>query len=200
MRLLLSALVALLPLLASAAIPAPPAKTETAIFAGGCFWCTEADFEKMPGVVSATSGYIGGSVKNPTYEQVSGGSTGHTEAVQVVFDPSVVSYAQLVEKFWLTIDPVAQNRQFCDHGTQYRSGIYPLNAEQMKVAQASKAALVNSGRLPAVHTEVVAAGPFWPAEAYHQDYYKTNALRYQYYRFGCGRDARLEQLWGKPAK
>lgn len=197
MRLLTTSLCALLPLLASTVAHAAP---EKAIFAGGCFWCTESDFEKMPGVTAAVSGYLNGSVDRPTYEQVSSGSTGHTEAVEVTFDNAKVSYAQLVELFWPTIDPTVQNQQFCDRGSQYRSGIYPLNAEQMKVAQASKAALVKSGKLPHVFTEVVAAGTFWPAEAYHQDYYKTNALKYRYYRYGCGRDARLEQIWGSKAK
>ena len=197
MRLLTLTFCALLPLLASTAASAAP---EKAIFAGGCFWCTESDFEKMPGVTAAVSGYISGRVDRPTYEQVSSGSTGHTEAVEVTFDNAKVSYAQLVERFWPTIDPTVQNQQFCDRGSQYRSGIYPLNAEQMKVAEASKAALVKSGKLPNVFTEIVPATTFWPAEAYHQDYYKTNALKYRYYRYGCGRDARLEQIWGAKAK
>lgn len=206
MRLLTIAFATLLPLFACAA-PVPPAPPSTAaagsqkaIFAGGCFWCTESDFEKMPGVISAVSGYINGRVDRPTYEEVSAGRTGHTEAVEVVFDPNKISYPQLVEKFWRTIDPTVKDQQFCDRGSQYRSGIYPLNAEQQKVAEASKAALVNSGVLPNVFTEIVAANTFWPAEDYHQDYYKTNAVRYQYYRYGCGRDARLKQIWGDQAK
>ncbi|MDO9453037.1 MAG: peptide-methionine (S)-S-oxide reductase MsrA [Stagnimonas sp.] len=198
MRILITALVSLLPLLAEAA--SPPPKTEKAIVAGGCFWCTESDMEKIPGVISAVSGYIGGTVAKPTYEQVSSGRTGHTEAVEVTFDPTKISYAQLVEKFWPTIDPTVQNQQFCDHGPQYRSGIYPLNDAQMQVAEASKAALVKSARVPNVYTEIVRADTFWPAEAYHQDYYKTNSLKYKYYRYGCGRDARLEEIWGAAKK
>ena len=201
MRLFIAAITALLPLLACAApvapAPAAAAGTEKAIVAGGCFWCTESDMEKIPGVISAVSGYIGGTVSKPTYEQVSGGRTGHTEAVEVTFDPKQISYAQLIEKFWPTIDPTVQNQQFCDHGPQYRSGIYPLDEAQMKVAEASKAALEKSGRVPKVYTEIVRATTFWPAEGYHQDYYKTNALKYKYYRYGCGRDARLETIWGK---
>ncbi len=206
MRLITSTLALLLPLLACAA-PVPPAApaaattgaTAKAIFAGGCFWCTESDFEKMPGVLSAVSGYIGGSVERPSYEQVSSGRSGHTEAVEVVFDPAKISYAQLVERFWRTIDPTVKDQQFCDHGPQYRSGIYPLDAEQLKVAEASKAALLKSAVLPQVQTEIVPATRFWPAEGYHQDYYKTNALKYQYYRYGCGRDARLKAIWGEKA-
>lgn len=198
MRLLTLALIALLPLLANAA--AAPSTSQKAIFAGGCFWCTESDFEKIPGVISAISGYTGGSVARPSYEQVSSGSTGHTEAVEVLFDPSKISYAQLLEKFWHSIDPTVKDQQFCDHGSQYRSGIYPLNAEQLKAAEASKAALVKSGVLPNVFTEIVPASTFWPAEDYHQNYYQTHALQYRYYRYGCGRDARLKQIWGDKPK
>lgn len=206
MRLLTFACATLLPLFACAAPvpPAPPAAasgaSQKAIFAGGCFWCTESDFEKIPGVLSAVSGYINGKVDRPSYEAVSSGRTGHTEAVEVVFDPRKISYPQLVEKFWRTIDPTVKDQQFCDRGSQYRSGIYPLNAEQLKVAEASKAALVKSGVLPDVFTEIVPASTFWPAEDYHQDYYKTNAVRYRYYRYGCGRDARLKAIWGESAK
>ena len=177
---------------------APPASGKaTAIFAGGCFWCIEADFEKLPGVIAAESGYTGGKEANPTYEQVSDHRTGHTEAVRLTYDPSKVSYSQLVEYFWRHIDPTVKDAQFCDRGPQYRSGIYPQDAAQMQVATASKAALVKSGRFPQVATEVLAATAFWPAEEYHQDYYKKNAIRYNYYRYGCGRDARVEALWGK---
>lgn len=205
MRILATALAALLPLIACGMSPpptppSPTATTEKAIVAGGCFWCTESDMEKIPGVIAAVSGYIGGTVANPSYEQISTGRTGHTEAVEVTFDPKQISYAQLLEKFWPTIDPTVQNQQFCDRGSQYRSGIYPLNDAQMQAAEASKAALVKSGRVPNVYTEVVRATTFWPAEGYHQDYYKTNALKYQYYRYGCGRDARLEQVWGSKTK
>jgi peptide-methionine (S)-S-oxide reductase len=169
-----------------------------AIFAGGCFWCTEADFDKVPGVLETTSGYIGGHVDNPTYEQVSAGNSGHIEAVRVRFDPSKTSYAQLLEAFWPTIDPITANAQFCDRGPQYRSAIFYGNAEEQQLAEASKAALEKSARLPApVVTEILATSTFYPAEDYHQDYYQRNPLRYTYYRNGCGRDQRLEQLWGK---
>lgn len=168
-----------------------------AIFAGGCFWCTESDFDKVPGVIETTSGYIGGHVDNPTYEQVSAGTSGHIEAVRVRFDPSQTSYAKLLEAFWPTIDPVTANAQFCDRGPQYRSAIFYSNAEEQQLAEASKDALEKSARLPApVVTEILAAGTFYPAEDYHQDYYQRNPLRYTYYRNGCGRDQRLEQLWG----
>ncbi|MCK9259004.1 MAG: peptide-methionine (S)-S-oxide reductase MsrA [Azoarcus sp.] len=172
------------------------AATASAIFAGGCFWCTESDFEKLPGVISAESGYTGGKQASPTYEQVSAGGTGHTEAVRVVYDPARVSYPQLVEYFWHTIDPTAKNRQFCDVGSQYRSGIYWQNESERKVAEASRDALLKSGKVPRIHTEIVAASAFYPAEEYHQDYYKKNPLRYNYYRRGCGRDAQLEKIWG----
>jgi peptide-methionine (S)-S-oxide reductase len=177
------------------------AATESAIFAGGCFWCVEADFDKIDGVVSTTSGYIGGKTPNPTYRAVSAGGTGYTEAVKVEFDPARVSYAQLVDKFWRTIDPTVKDQQFCDVGSQYRTGIYPLNEAQMKAAQASKAALEKSKpfRAPIV-TEIVMAGTFYPAEDYHQDYYQKNPVRYLYYRTGCGRDARLKDLWGVSAR
>lgn len=174
-------------------------KPQTAIFAGGCFWCTESDFEKMPGVTAAVSGYIGGKEKNPTYEQVSAHATGHTEAVQVTFDANVVSYAKLLEHFWRTIDPTVKDRQFCDIGPQYRSGIFYLDAAQKKSAEASKAVLEKSAVLKApIQTEITAAGQFWPAEDYHQDYYKKNPIRYKWYRTGCGRDARLKEIWNSP--
>jgi len=167
-----------------------------AVFAGGCFWCVESDFEKVPGVISATSGYTGGSKRNPTYEEVSSKGTGHAEAVEVVFDPRRISYAQLVEHFWRTIDPTVKDQQFCDVGSPYRTGIFALDAEQLKVAEASRAALEKSKPFKApIVTEIVMAGPFYAAEDYHQDYYKKNPLRYKYYRAGCGRDQRLEQLW-----
>ena len=169
-----------------------------AVFAGGCFWCTEADFDKLPGVLETTSGYIGGHVDNPSYEQVSAGTSGHIEAVQVRFDPSQTSYAKLLEAFWPTIDPVTPNAQFCDRGPQYRSAIFYANAEEQAQAEASRDALQASGKLPGqVVTEVLPATRFYPAEDYHQDYYQRNPLRYAYYRNGCGRDKRLEQLWGK---
>jgi peptide-methionine (S)-S-oxide reductase len=187
-------------LCALAAHAAPAQSTATAIFAGGCFWCVEADFDKIDGVISTTSGYTGGATPNPSYAQVSAHHTGHAEAVQVTFDPGKVSYEQLVERFWRTIDPTTKDRQFCDAGTPYRTAIFALDGAQLKAAQASKAALekVKPFKEPIV-TEIVLAGAFYPAEAYHQDYYKKNPIRYQYYRSGCGRDARLKQLWGEQA-
>ena len=181
-----------------AATPALAAGTAKATFAGGCFWCVEADFDKVPGVISTTSGYIGGTVANPTYEQVSAKTTGHAEAVEIVFDPAKVSYEQLLEKFWRTIDPTTKDRQFCDAGSPYRTAIYTHGAQQATAAQASKAALEKSKPFKAaVVTTVEAAGPFYPAEGYHQDYYKKNPVRYNYYRSACGRDARLKELWGQ---
>ena len=179
---------------------APAPATAKAVFAGGCFWCVESDFDKVPGVLSTVSGYTGGRTKNPTYEQVSTKDTGHAEVVEIVFDPNKVSYSQLVEHFWRTIDPTTKDQQFCDQGNPYRSAIFALNAEQLKVAQNSKAALEKSKpfKEPVV-TEVVLATTFYPAEDYHQDYYLKNPVRYKYYRTSCGRDARLQQLWGKPA-
>ncbi|WP_439889144.1 peptide-methionine (S)-S-oxide reductase MsrA [Pseudomonas sp. MBLB4123] len=175
-----------------------PAEQGVAVFAGGCFWCTEADFDKLPGVIATTSGYTGGHVANPSYQQVSAGGTGHTEAVRVEYDPSKTSYAELLEAFWPTIDPLTANAQFCDHGSQYRSAIFYATPEEKALAEASKAALQASGRFDQpIVTELLPATTFYPAEDYHQDYYLKNPLRYTYYRRGCGRDARLEQLWGK---
>jgi peptide-methionine (S)-S-oxide reductase len=176
------------------------AATSKAIFAGGCFWCVESDFDKVDGVLSTTSGYIGGTVANPTYEQVSTKRTGHAEAVEVVFDPRRVSYEKLVDYFWHTIDPTVRDRQFCDSGSPYRTGIFVLDAEQMRIAQASKARLEkNKPFKDPIVTEITMATKFYPAEEYHQDYYKKNPLRYAYYRNGCGRDARLKELWGDHA-
>jgi peptide-methionine (S)-S-oxide reductase len=168
-----------------------------ATFAGGCFWCVESDFDKVPGVKSTISGYIGGKVANPSYEQVSAKSTGHAEAVELVYDPKVVSYEQLVEYFWRTIDPTTKDRQFCDAGTPYRTGIFVHDAQQLAAAKASLAKLETSKpfKEPVV-TEITLAGPFYAAEDYHQDYYKKNPVRYKYYRNGCGRDERIKQLWG----
>lgn len=169
-----------------------------AIFAGGCFWCVEADFDKIPGVISTTSGYIGGQLPNPSYEEVSSKQTGHAEAVEVVFDSQKVSYSQLVEYFWKTIDPTVKDQQFCDVGHPYRTAIFAVSTEQFKIAQASKLALdKNKPFKEAIQTEIVMAGTFYPAEVYHQDYYKKNPIRYKYYRHSCGRDARLAELWGK---
>ena len=173
-------------------------KSAVAIFAGGCFWCVEEAFEKVPGVTNAVSGYIGGKVANPTYEQVSTGATGHTEAVQITYDPAQVSYAQLVDWFWRNIDPIDARGQFCDKGSQYRSGIFYRSDAEKKIAEDTKRALEASGRFKQpIATEITAAGQFYPAEDYHQDYYKKNANRYQFYKYGCGRVQRLEQLWGK---
>ena len=172
------------------------AETKTAIFAGGCFWCIEADFEKLSGVIAVESGYIGGKSPDPTYEQVSRGGTGYTEAVRVQYDTQQVSYEKLLDYFWRHIDPTVKNQQFCDVGSQYRTGIYFQNGTEEKLARASKAALEKSGRFARIYTEIEAAGVFYSAEEYHQDYYKKNPIRYQYYRHGCGRDARVKSLWG----
>ena len=186
-----------------AAAPVAPtaAGGAVAIFAGGCFWCVEADFDKVPGVLSTTSGYIGGAKVNPTYQEVSAGGTGHTEAVKIVYDPKVVTYEKLLYVFWRNIDPLTKEGQFCDYGSQYRTGIFYLNADQKRLAEASKAELEKSRRFnrPIV-TEITAARPFYAAEGYHQNYYKTNPTRYNFYRFNCGRDARLDELWGKEAR
>lgn len=186
----------------SAAPPsAPPTPTETAIFAGGCFWCMEPPFDKLPGVLSTTSGYTSGRTVNPTYKQVSSGGTGHTEAVMVIYDPSRVSYAKLLHVFWTNIDPVAKNRQFCDVGDMYRSGIYPTDLSQLSGAIASKQSLLSSGLFPrGIATEIVPATSFYPAESYHQDYYIKNPARYKFYRSSCGRDKRLREVWGSAAR
>jgi peptide-methionine (S)-S-oxide reductase len=170
--------------------------TATALFAGGCFWCIEADFEKLPGVIEAQSGYTAGKKLNPTYEQVSAGGTGHTEAVRVTYDPVRLSYARLVDFFWKHIDPTVKDKQFCDSGNQYRSGIYWQNEAERKLAESSREALLSSGKFKVIHTEIIAATTFYPAEEYHQDYYMKNPIRYAYYRNGCGRDGRVQQLWG----
>jgi peptide-methionine (S)-S-oxide reductase len=171
------------------------AATATAIFAGGCFWCTESDFEKLPGVIAAESGYTAGNVPNPSYKAVSAGTTGHTEAVRVTYDPAKVTYGQLVEYFWKTIDPSEKDKQFCDSGSQYRSGIYWGSDAERQIAVASRDALLKTGRFKTIHTELAAASTFYPAEEYHQDYYKKNPIRYSYYRNGCGRDAQLKRVW-----
>jgi peptide-methionine (S)-S-oxide reductase len=185
---------------ASAAEAASTDNSDVAVFAGGCFWCTESDFDKVAGVIATTSGYIGGELKNPTYQAVSSGQSGHMEAVQVRFDPSKTSYAKLLDAYWPSIDPLNANGQFCDTGSQYRSAIFYNSPEQQQLALASKAALAASGRLPApIVTLILPATTFYPAEDYHQDYHSKNPLRYNYYRHGCGRDARLEKLWGARA-
>jgi peptide-methionine (S)-S-oxide reductase len=178
----------------------PARSTATAIFAGGCFWCVESDFDKVPGVLSTVSGYTGGQTTNPTYELVSAGGTGHAEAVKVVYDPARVTYDQLLNVFWRNVDPVTANAQFCDHGNQYRSAIFVGSKEEKSLAEVSKAALQASGRLnKPIVTEIVAASTFYPAEEYHQDYYIKNPLKYKFYRTTCGRDARLRELWGNEA-
>jgi len=188
---------------ALAQTPTPPPKSMAgprvalATFAGGCFWCMEPPFDKLDGVISTISGYTGGTTQRPTYEQVSAGRTGHAEAVQVTYDPSKVSYEKLLDVFWHNIDPLAVNQQFCDRGTQYRSAIFYTDDAQRRVAEASKVALEASGRFAApIATAIERAGPFYPAEDYHQDYYQKNPVRYHYYRAVCGRDRRLEALWG----
>jgi peptide-methionine (S)-S-oxide reductase len=190
------------PTLRAAVAAEPLASTEprlaTAVFAGGCFWCMEPPFDKLVGVVRTTSGYTGGHQRNPTYEEVSAGTTGHTEAIEVTYDPVKISYQQLLDVFWKNVDPVAVDRQFCDVGRQYRSGIHFRDAAERAAASASKTKLEESGRFDGVEiaTEIVAATTFYPAEEYHQDYYVKNPLRYKYYRWGCGRDQRLEEIWG----
>jgi peptide-methionine (S)-S-oxide reductase len=167
-----------------------------ATFAAGCFWCVEADFDKVPGVVSTTSGYTGGRTANPSYEDVGRGGTGHTEAVEIVFDPAKVSYQKLLDVFWRNVDPLTKDAQFCDRGDQYRSAIFYHGEEQKRAAEASKATVQARLKQPVV-TEIQPAAPFYKAEEYHQDYYLKNPIRYKFYRFNCGRDARLEELWGK---
>lgn len=168
-----------------------------ATFAGGCFWCMEEAFDTVPGVIATTSGYTGGQVKNPTYEQVSSGRTGHAEAVQVEYDPSKVTYARLLEVFWRNIDPTQKDAQFCDYGSQYRSGIFYHDDEQKRLAEASRAALAKSKPFKSeIVTEITKAAQFYPAEDYHQNYYLKNPARYKFYKSGCGRAARLKQLWG----
>jgi peptide-methionine (S)-S-oxide reductase len=169
-----------------------------ATFAGGCFWCMEPPFDKLDGVVSTTSGYTGGAKKNPSYEEVSSGGTGHAESVQVAYDPSKVSYAKLLEVYWHNVDPTVANRQFCDTGEQYRTAIFYHDAEQKRLAEESRAEVQKKLGKP-VLTEIVAASAFYAAEEYHQDYYMKNPIRYKFYRNGCGRDARLKEIWGETA-
>jgi len=168
-----------------------------ATFAGGCFWCMEPPFDELPGVISTTSGYTGGSKPNPTYEEVSADGTGHAEAVQVLYDPAKISYTELLKVFWRNIDPTVKDRQFCDVGHQYRTAIFYHSEEQRRLAEESKTALEKTKPFPEpLVTEITAASDFYPAEDYHQDYYKKNPIRYKFYRYNCGRDQRLEQLWG----
>ena len=170
---------------------------EVAIFAGGCFWCMQPPFDALDGVISTTAGYTGGHTKNPTYHEVSAGGTGHAESVQVVFDPKKISYKKLLDVFWHNIDPTTPNRQFCDAGTQYRSAIFYMNDEQKRLAEESLDELKkNKPFKGSIVTEITRASEFYPAEEYHQEYYKKNPVRYKFYRYGCGRDARLKELWG----
>jgi len=171
------------------------AANATAIFAGGCFWCTESDFEKLPGVIAAESGYTAGKMPNPTYRAVGSGNTGHTQAVRVTYDPAKVTYSQLVDFFWKTIDPTEKDRQFCDIGSQYRSGIYWGSEAERQTVTASRDALQKTGRFKTIHTELAPASTFYLAEDYHQDYYKKNPVRYNTYRLRCGRDAQLKRIW-----
>ncbi len=180
---------------AQAAPPPPPAGKAAAVFAGGCFWCTESDFDKVPGVLSTTSGYIGGKSANPTYEQVSAGGSGHIEAVRVVYDPAKVSYASLAAKFIRTIDPTDGGGQFCDRGSQYRSAFFVANPAERRIAEAVKANGASKLAKP-LATLILPATPFYAAETYHQDYYKKNPVKYRFYRLSCGRDARLKRVWG----
>jgi len=178
---------------------APGPGLQKATFAGGCFWCMEPAFDKLQGVKSVASGYTGGHKPNPTYEEVSAGATGHTESIEIAYDPAVVSYATLLDVFWHNIDPTVKDRQFCDAGSQYRSAIFYHSEEQKQLAEASKKALEQSKRFPGpIYTEIVPATTFYPAEEYHQKYYQKNPVRYKYYRYSCGRDQRLKELWGKP--
>ncbi len=179
------------------ATSSPVNESETAIFAGGCFWCMEPPFDKLDGVISTTSGYTAGDMKNPTYKEVSAGSTGHTEAIEIKYDPEKISYTELLNVFWKNIDPVAVDRQFCDAGSQYRAGIYYLDATQEAEAKRSLQALKDNKPFAGeITTEILPASKFYPAEDYHQDYYQKNPLRYKYYRFACGRDQRLQEIWG----
>ncbi len=172
------------------------AEIKTAVFGGGCFWCVEADFDKIEGVLKTTSGYAGGQYKNPDYKAVSSGRTDHVEVVEITYDDTKVSYSQLIEFFWKTIDPTAKDRQFCDSGRQYRTGFYYLNNEQKTAAQTAKEKLQTSGKFKTIYTEVAPAVVFYAAEEYHQDYYIKNPIRYRYYRNACGRDKRLDEIWG----
>lgn len=199
-RLVLFAVISLLSVRRSSVgaeeVHAAPARA-TATFAGGCFWCMQPPFEKLNGVLSTTVGYTGGNTKNPTYEEVSAGGTGHAESVQIVYDPKRISYEKLLDIFWHNIDPVTPNAQFCDHGNQYRSAIFYHDEAQRLAAEASKQKVDGSKQLPQpIVTQIVAATEFYPAEEYHQMYHEKNPVRYTYYRWGCGRDKRLKELWG----
>jgi peptide-methionine (S)-S-oxide reductase len=184
-------------LLLALAFPVAAAPRDVATFAGGCFWCMEGPFDSLPGVISVTSGYTGGPVTNPTYEQVSSGGTGHRESVEIVFDPTKITYAKLLDVFWHNVDPTDNDGQFCDKGSQYRSAIFYHDETQRRLAEESKAAVVK--KLGRVYTDILPASVFWRAEDYHQHFYKKNPVRYHFYRFNCGRDQRLKALWGSAA-
>ncbi|GGB71510.1 MULTISPECIES: peptide-methionine (S)-S-oxide reductase MsrA [Henriciella] len=180
--------------------PTESTRLATAIFAGGCFWCVEADFDKVDGVVSTVSGYTGGSVENPTYKQVTYGDTGHYEAVKISYDPSRVTYEELVDHFFHTIDPTDPRGQFCDKGESYRTAVFVQSPEERDVAETEIKSIEEAGILPGpVVTKVLDASEFWPAEDYHQDYYRTTPVKYRFYRQGCGRDAKLKKIWGDAA-
>jgi peptide-methionine (S)-S-oxide reductase len=182
------------------AFATPVPQRGSAIFAGGCFWCEETAFEGVPGVISVTSGYTGGQKKDPTYEEVSAGGTGHAESVEVIYDPAKISYEKLLDIFWHNVDPFQANGQFCDHGNQYRSAIFYRDDAQRVAAEASKRKLEEDPRFRGkIVTQIVPASTFYPAEEYHQDFYKKNPFRYNSYRLGCGRDARLKAIWGEAA-
>lgn len=199
--LILAAMLAVPVLAQSQSKAAPKSATAKATFAGGCFWCMEEAYDKIPGVISTVSGYMGGQTKNPTYEQVSGGRTGHAEVVQVEYDPAKVTYEKLLEAFWRNIDPTQKDAQFCDHGSQYRSAIFYHNDEERRLAEASRATLAKNKPFKGeIVTQIAKADVFYPAEDYHQDYHQKNPVRYKFYKTGCGREARLQQLWGKRAE
>jgi peptide-methionine (S)-S-oxide reductase len=183
----------------STSLAAAGATSGKAYFAGGCFWCMEEVFEKVEGVLSATSGYMGGTVSNPTYEEVSAGRTGHAESVEVVYDPAKVSYPKLLDAFWRNVDPITPNAQFCDHGNQYRSAIFFQTEDEKRASDSSKQVIEQSRRFKEpIVTQIVMAPQFYPAEEYHQDFYKKNPIRYKLYKYNCGRAQRLKELWGKP--
>ena len=188
-----------LPVLAAEPPKVPPGDS-VAIFAGGCFWCVESDFDQVPGVVATISGYTGGRKANPTYEEVSSGTTGHAESVEVIFDPKKVTYEHLLDVYWTSVDPTVKDRQFCDTGNQYRTAIFYTNDLQRRAAEASRKKIEATKPFKApIVTEITMAGTFYPAEEYHQDFYRKNPVRYKFYRTGCGRDARLKELWGDRA-
>jgi len=205
MRVLLAACLATIVSFAADAAPATgsplPAANEVATFAGGCFWCMEPPFKKLPGVVSVTSGYTGGTLPNPTYRQVSAGNTGHAESIEVIYDPSQISYEKLLDVYWHNIDPTTPKQQFCDSGDQYRTAIFYHDEKQKKLAEASRDALQKSDVLHGakIFTEITPASTFYAAEEFHQEYYRKEAIRYEIYRHGCGRDQRLQQLYGSKA-